>query len=253
MTISPEIRPMGLTGMLVTFAAELSDGANRAALAFRAGVEAEDWGWVVETTVSLTSTLVLFDPLAIAQNEVRDRLETLLSARDWTTAPWPPNRRRWHVPASFEGADAPQLAEAADLAKITQEQAVADICSSSLRVLTLGFAPGQPYLGSLPARWNIPRQTGLTAQVPEGAITVAIRQIVLFANPSPTGWRQVGRCRFPLYRPDQSRVFSVLPGDEVAFFAVNSEQLETRAAEDATGYGGAWFEALPDSASEVSQ
>ena len=37
----PAILPLGLTGWLVRFADRLEDGANRAALAFRAAVEAE--------------------------------------------------------------------------------------------------------------------------------------------------------------------------------------------------------------------
>ena len=32
----------------------------------------------------------------------------------------------------------------------------------------------------------------LNAEVPAGALVTAVRQLVLFANPSPTGWRQIG-------------------------------------------------------------
>ncbi len=244
LSVSAPIVPMGLSGMLVNFGQELSDDANRAALAFRAGIDAQGWDWVTETTTSLTSAMVLFDPLAIAQAEVLEALRALRDSRDWTEAPWPQNRRFWRVPACFEGEDAPQLAEAAALAGVSKSQAIDDLCAGPVRVLTLGFAPGQPYLGSLAPHWNIPRQTGLTGQVPAGAITVAIRQIVLFANPSPTGWRQAGRCHFPLYRPQTARPFTLQPGDEVAFYPVSALALREAAATDPTGYGGATYQAL---------
>lgn len=235
---------MGLTGVLVNFSQTLSEGANRAALALRAGIAAQNWPWVSETTTSLTSTLVLFDPMAVSQNRVLAAVRDVVDSQDWTQAPWPEARRLWRVPAAFCGVDGPQLAEAAELAGVDPDTAIRDLCADPLRVLTLGFAPGQPYLGSLAAHWNIPRQTGLTGQVPAGAITVAIRQIVLFANPSPTGWRQVGRCNFPLYRPETDRPFTLNPGDEVAFYAVGSAELAELAAQDATGYGGATWDAL---------
>lgn len=244
MSISPRIVPMGLTGMLVNFSDRLSDDANRAALAFRAGVEAQGWDWVAETTTSLTSSLVLFDPLAVTQEHVRDAVADLLHSRDWTQAPWPENRRLWRVPAAFGGVDGPQLSEAAELAGVPTKTAIADVCAAPVRVLTLGFAPGQPYLGSLAPHWNVPRQAGLTPQVPAGAITVAIRQIVLFANPSPTGWRQVGRCNLPLYRPETERPFTLHPGDEVVFYPVETGALADLNAADKSGYGGATFEAL---------
>ena len=41
MTDAPLTRTLGLSGLLVTFARALSPGANRAALAFRAAVDAE--------------------------------------------------------------------------------------------------------------------------------------------------------------------------------------------------------------------
>ena len=70
-----------------------------------------------------------------------------------------------------------------------------------VEVLALGFAPGQPYLGELPGHWALPRRQTLNPQVPQGALVTAVRQFVLFANPSPTGWRQVGRTGFACFRP----------------------------------------------------
>ena len=46
----PLIRTVGLSGMLVTFAPQMSEPANRAALAFRADVAAQDWPDVIEVS-----------------------------------------------------------------------------------------------------------------------------------------------------------------------------------------------------------
>jgi inhibitor of KinA len=113
------------------------------------------------------------------------------------------------------------------MAGLDAEAAAEAICPSArLRVLAIGFAPGQPYLGELPERWALPRQTGLTPEVPEGAVTVAVRQVVLFANPSPTGWRWVGRTAFRCFRPERPRPpFRCAPGTKCCFDAVTPEAM----------------------------
>ena len=240
----PRIVPVGLTGVLVTFSDQLSREANSAALAFRARLQAEKMVGVVETTTSLTSAFAVFDAAVVTRDTVTGQLRELLAEQDWMKSPLPANRKLWRVPSVFEGAFAPQLPEAAQLAQVDADTAVEQICSAPLRVLTLGFAPGQPYLGSLPHNWDIPRQTGITKQVPVGAITVAIRQIVLFSTPNPTGWRQVGQCAFQSFRPNQANPFALNPGDEMQFHPVSVSEFNDLRNDDSSGNGGATWETL---------
>ncbi|WP_366141689.1 carboxyltransferase domain-containing protein [uncultured Boseongicola sp.] len=245
MSAFPRIVDVGLCGMLVTFSDVLTDGANSAALAFRAAVEALGLDGVSETSTSLTSTFVTYDPLLLARDALRARLQELTEDRVWSAAPLPTNRVLWTIPAVFGGEEAgPQLEEAARLAGVSPDVAVAELCAKPLRVMTLGFAPGQPYLGSLPKNWDIPRQSGLTKRVPIGAITVAIRQIVLFSTSTPTGWRQVGKCGFHAFRPNAPEPFALKPGDEIRFRSVSAQDFANLQAGDQSGDGGAIREGL---------
>ena len=58
MSQSPRIRRVGLAGLLISFGSEMSEPANRAALAFRAALDAEYWPEVSETMMSLVSVFV---------------------------------------------------------------------------------------------------------------------------------------------------------------------------------------------------
>ena len=164
------------------------------------------------------------------------------SADSDCAADLPEGRRLWRIPTVYGTDLAPQLAEAAEAAGLTPEAAAQEIASTRVRVQTIGFAPGQPYLGELPEAWDIPRQTALTERVPIGALTVAIRQLVLFSVSTPTGWRHIGQTAFRPFRPDAETPFVLRPGDEVIFEATDRETYE-RLREDGTD-GGAVAEVI---------
>ncbi len=237
----PIIRTAGFDGFLVTFGDRLDDATNKAALAFRGALEAAELDGVLETTTSLASAYLRFDPLHVPHAAMQARLEALLSERDWFSAPLPEGRALWRIPAAFGGDAGPQLQEAAALAGLSEAAAISSVTSARLRVLTIGFSPGMPYLGELPPEWDIPRQSKLTAEVPRGGLCVAIRQLVLFPNNTPTGWRQIGQTRLRLFRPDAEAPFVLKPGDEVTFDAVSPDDL---AAIGDDPNGGAIREAL---------
>ncbi len=222
----PQIRTVGIDGLLVSFAAQLSEPANRAALAFRAAVEAEGWDAVEETSTSLVSTFLRFDPLHVTHDALRAKLHGLLTAKDWYHSDLPEGRRLFRIPTVYGTDLAPQLDDAAAAAGMTPEEAMRSISEQRVRVQTIGFAPGQPYLGVLPEAWDIPRLQDLTPKVTIGALVVAIRQLVLFSVSTPTGWRQVGQTAVRPFQPEASDPFLLRPGDEVEFYRVNPSEYE---------------------------
>ena len=233
MTRFPRLEPLGTDALLVRFADGLDDGANRRAVAFRAALEADSLPGVVETASSLASVLVRFDgDAAPIEAALADRLSGSAEPRGGPAA------TAWTVPCAFGGGDGPQLAEVARAVGLSEADAVAALCAGPVRVLALGFAPGMPYLGILPERWDVPRQTGLTPEVPEGALVVAVRQLVLFGTKAPTGWRQVGATRFPCFRIDRDPPVALSPGDTVRFEPVARDELDARAERDPR-FGGA--------------
>ena len=240
----PVIRDVGLTGLLVTFAGGLSEPANRAALAFRAVLEAEAWAGVEETATSLTSVFLRFDPLVLDHDALTGRLEQLVADRDWYATALPPGRRHWRIPLVLGGIDGPQFEEAAEVAGLTPEAARDAITAARVRVLTIGFAPGQPYMGELDKVWDIPRMKALNPRVPEGALVVAIRQLIIFSRTTPTGWRHIGQTAFRAFRPEAAQPFALSPGDEVSFTLVEADALQDIRSADKTGDGGAVVEVL---------
>ncbi|TMV03248.1 carboxyltransferase domain-containing protein [Ruegeria sediminis] len=241
----PMVRNVGLDGMLVTFADTMTEPSNRAALAFRGALQDAGWDGVLETSTSLASAYVRFDAARLPHGEIETRLRELLAARDWYAEALPPGRKLWRVPTVYGTDLAPQLDEAAAAAGLSTDEAIKRLSRTRVRVLTIGFAPGQPYLGPLGPEFNIPRLQELTPMVPEGALVLAISQFVLFSGPTPTGWRHVGQTAFRCFRPEMEQSFALNPGDEMLFEPVTQAELKRIRAAIEDGTGGATCEEIP--------
>jgi len=234
----PMIRHVGLNGMLVTFSDAMSEASNRACLAFCEAAKGQNWQGVHEVSSSLASVYVRFDPHELRHAALQEHLQALLAARNWSQAPLPGNRRFWQVPTVYGGELAPQLAEAAAAAGLSEAEAVERLSATRVRVLTIGFAPGQPYLGPLGEEWDLPRQSALTPNVPAGALVLAIRQFVLFTAAAPTGWRHVGQTGFRGFFPQANDPIALRAGDELQFVPVSKSELRSLCKRDPQ-FGGA--------------
>ena len=240
----PLVRNVGLDGMLVTFADTMTEPSNRAALAYRGAMEGERPAGVIETSTSLASAYVRFDPVQLSHADCEAWLRRLLADRDWYAAALPKGRKLWRVPTVYGTELAPQLEDAAAAAGLSASDAVERLAASRVRVLTIGFAPGQPYLGPLEPAFDIPRLKELNPMVPEGALVLAISQFVLFSGPTPTGWRHVGQTAFRCFQPGRDPTFALNPGDEMQFVQATTDELAEIRTRNEDGYGGAQIEEI---------
>ena len=240
----PKIQTVGLSGLLVTFSKSLSEEANIAALSFRMAADGQNWDWVSESSSTLVSCFFRVDLSVHNPDACIAALAALLETRDWAADGLPSGRTLWHIPAVFGGTLAPQLNLAAEAAGLDPTAAVTELTQTRLRVITIGFAPGQPYLGTLGAHWDIPRLPEITPNVPRGALVAAVKQICLFSNDTPTGWRHVGQCGFRTFRPQAEVPFPLSPGDEIQFHEISEAEYRRIMAHNADGAGGATQEVL---------
>ncbi len=240
----PEILPLGQDGVIVRFARRPSPNALAAAQAFYGLMNITDNAGISEVAPSLASVLLRFDPTKTTRATVEALARHGLSRLATGGFEASPSRRIWHLPVAFGGDMGPQLAEAAALAGISEEEAVREISGAELRVLAIGFAPGQPYIGLLPDNWNMPRLSQLTPKVPAGALVVALRQLVLFCNDSTTGWRMVGQTGFRPFWPQSQTPFRLQVGDAIRIEPIGHVEFAALGASDTEGLGGARLEVL---------
>jgi KipI family sensor histidine kinase inhibitor len=137
--------------------------------------------------------MISFDPSRIGFDALARRVSGLLV--DATAAPRA--GRLWRLPVCYDPEVAPDLADAARRAGMAPEAFVSRHSGMIHHVYMLGFLPGQPYLGDLPAELALPRLETPRTRVAAGSVGVASRMTCVFPNEPPCGLNVIGVPRSP--------------------------------------------------------
>ncbi len=163
------------------------------------------------------SVLVPFDPGVISEDAVRTILAEIL---DGATQPSRPRGGRLHeIPVGYGGVDGPDLAAVASQTGRSEADVVRLHAGVEHRVLVLGFVPGFPYLGILPAALELPRRSTPRLRVPAGSVAIAGLQTGIYPFETPGGWHLIGRTDAALWDPVRDPPALLAPGDRVRFVA----------------------------------
>jgi inhibitor of KinA len=146
-----------------------------------------------------------------------------------------PGGRLVRVPACYGGEFGPDLEEVSRHQGLDPEEVIALHSGATYRVYMLGFTPGYPYLGGLPARLAMPRLNVPRQLVKAGSIGIAGVQTGIYPVASPGGWRIIARTPLRLFDPSAATPFLFAAGDRVQFEPIDRQQFEEIAAAVAAG------------------
>jgi inhibitor of KinA len=188
---------------------------------------------VIEIVPTYRSLLLVHDPLRVP----RARLEALVRAllanipEDMAESP----ARLVRVPACYGREFGPDLESVARHHGLTPEEAIAIHSGATYRVYMIGFTPGFPYLGGLPARLATPRLEVPRQLVKAGSVGIAGEQSGIYPIASPGGWRLIARTPLRLFDPSAKTPFLFTAGDCVQFEPVDPRRFEAISAAIAAG------------------
>lgn len=112
--------------------------------------------------------------------------------------------------------------------RLSREQIITLHCGTIYTVYAIGFCPGFPYLGYLPAELaGVPRLDSPRLRVEAGSIGMTGRQTGIYTEVRPGGWNIIGRT--PLTLVDVAGdYFPLETGDRVQFVAIGRAEFEER-------------------------
>jgi KipI family sensor histidine kinase inhibitor len=218
----PRLLPLGDAAWTVEFGDAIDAATHARVMGFeRALQEAGPLPGVVEWVPTFRSCTVHVDPLAAGADALGARLLEIAT----TAPPRTLAGRRWRIPILFGGAAGPDLGELAAHCGLAEQAVVARLCATVFRVYMLGFMPGFPYMGGLPAELAMPRLATPRLAVPARSLAVTGELCAIYPVASPGGWRLLGRTPLELFDPaDAAAPALFAPGDEVMWQSIDADE-----------------------------
>ena len=213
----PVFRPMGDRSLLVELGEKISPGINCRVQQLMQKLREARLQGVRELSPGYRSLLVVFDPLAIAPERLKERIQEIDAAPDSAGLP---TAKQLTVPVFYGGEHGPDLEWVADHLGLSAEEVIRLHTATIYRVYMIGFTPGYPYLGELPEALAVPRRASPRARVPKGSVGIAQRQTGIYSVESPGGWQIIGWTPIELFDPARPLPSLLEMGDQVKFEAV---------------------------------
>lgn len=185
-------------------------------------------GGVIETVPTFRSLTVVYDPLLTRRATLEAALSELIDAADHAPVG---DGRHWRLPACYGGAFGPDLADVAAATNLTPEAVIDAHSATEYVVYMLGFLPGFPFMGDVPAALQLPRRSEPRLRVPPGSIAIANGLTAIYPWESPGGWHLLGRCPVPLFDATRDAPALLAAGDRVRFTPVSVDEFDRLDAE----------------------
>jgi inhibitor of KinA len=219
---TPVFRPMGDRSLLVELGDKISPDVNRRVQQLMLQLQKAKLPGVRELAPGYRSLLVVFDPLTIVPAELEERI-TAVAVRPVSAGP--PQAKLLSVPVFYGGDYGPDLEGVAGHLGISTDEVIRLHTETLYRVYMIGFTPGYPYMGELPAALAVPRRGSPRTRVPKGSVGIAQRQTGIYSVESPGGWQIIGWTPIELFDPARQLPSLLEMGDRVKFEAVRQVEI----------------------------
>lgn len=221
--------------LMLTFGDVLSAPVTRRVAAcarrLQQAVEAGELSGVTDIVPAMVSLGIHYRPERVASGDGTGPFEALLgqieNILEGTAARDAFEPRRIEIPVCYGGDHGPDLDEVAGQLGVTPQALIELHGSEWIDVLMLGFAPGHPYIGVLPAQLNPPRRATPRKQVAAGSIGLANRQSVIYPLALPGGWNLIGRTPLNLFDVYRDEPCLLQAGDKVRFVPITRSAFDT--------------------------
>ena len=208
----------GDRALVVEFGDHIDRALSEEVLRLAARLRADELLGIVETTPTFRSLMVHYDPLVTSRAELEGAIASLLDRE-----PGPRGAATvWRVPVCYEDEFAPDLAEVARLSGLAPDEVVRLHSSVRYHVYMLGFLPGFPYMGDLPAALALPRRADPRVRVPAGSVSIATSLTAIYPYESPGGWHLIGTTPVRLFDIERASPALLAPGDAVLFEPIDA-------------------------------
>jgi inhibitor of KinA len=234
---APRLLPLGDSAWTIEFGQTIDSAIHARVLGMAASVEEARstdprLAGISDVVPTFRSVTVHFDPVHCDGAALGQGLNELaINGRQVLT-----QGRDWWLPVCFDNDFAPDLPRLCETRGLSRQAAIELLLTTQLRVYQIGFQPGFPYMGGLPAVLQLPRQSTPRQKVPAQSVALAGEMCGVYPWESPGGWNLVGRTSVVMFDLRQVHQPAMLvAGDKVRWYSVNRTRHEALCRQVAQG------------------
>lgn len=183
---------------------------------------------VVDIIPAFCSLLINYDPRVISYDEMKTRMEKILSVEIEAGAR---KKKVFEIPVCYGGEFGPDLAMIAEHAGLSEQEVIDIHTSTDYLIYMLGFLPGFTYLGGLDERIHTPRLANPRIRIPAGSVGIGGSQTGIYPMDSPGGWQLMGMTPVKTYDPEREVPILVEAGDYIRFVPIERQEYDRIKAE----------------------
>lgn len=216
-------RAMGDRSLLVELGERISPEINRRVQDVMHRLKRAAVPGILELSPSYRSLMILYDPLRTTPRELQSAIVELAATGDDESLF---SSAEHVIPVVYGGEHGPDLEWVAAHHGVSTDAIVARHSGCTYRVYMIGFTPGFPYLGELPADLDTPRRSTPRTRVPKGSVGLAQRQTGIYPADSPGGWQIIGWTPITLFDPRRQPPSLLNMGDTVRFEPIRAAEVD---------------------------
>lgn len=215
------LQPLGDQAALASFEHE------DAALRFAAALRSRNFSWLVDVVQAYFKVAAFYSLDEICYRDVAQALNEVAGQMPAEGTAIPGRLHR--IPCCYDfPLDQARVAKHTGLAV---DEVIRLHQGTTYRVYAIGFCPGFPYLGYLPAPLaGVPRLESPRVRVDSGSVGLTGRQTGIYTEVRPGGWNLIGRTPLTLVSIEDG-YFPLRTGDQVHFERIDEREFQKLAGE----------------------
>jgi inhibitor of KinA len=225
------LHPLGDRALILAFDARMDPAFHASILGIAAALEDHRPPGILDIVPAYHEIGIHYDPAmfrlptsnppsAQVRQWVQDSIAHMTQAAE-------PVSRTVEIPVCYDPSIAPELAGVADRLGLAVDDVIRIHTAQSYHVYMIGFLPGFPYMGELPATLFMPRKAK-PVMTPAGSVAIAGRQTGIYPMDSPGGWHVIGRTRVSMFTPEADPPVYLRPGDTIRFKSIPRDAFDDR-------------------------
>lgn len=226
------VAPLGDSAVVLAIDDAIGADVVTRVRAIAAELERRPLSGVVDVVPAFGRIAVFFDPApSVPFEELKNELQAIVARADAVTVAT--DLRTVEIPVCYGGGHGPDLEHVATKTHRSVSEVIALHSGSEYTVQAIGFSPGFPYLGGLPAELATPRRATPRSRVPPGSVGIGGTQTGIYPLETPGGWNLIGRTPLQLFNAMRREPSLLRAGDRVRFRAIAEPEFERIAREEA--------------------